>query len=440
MWQKLSLASSLVVLLLLFAESSASACSCELPKPACQTFWKAEAVFIGTVLSVKTSNKSLVSLEALAIKISVDDSFRGVSSNVVELFTGNVGSSCGYRFAVGQQYLVYAYVGDTGRLTTNRCTRTRPLTQAAEDLDYLRGLAMAPPGSTIKGEVRRIRRSSDGGSTDSPFADIPVLIENGSQRYRTLTDSQGNFILSGLSPGAYIVSLELSKGLRAGSEKNSVNIADRGCAFVNFFVETDGRLSGRVVDRSQNPVPDAWLFLTSADRGKASGFTSTAYTNQEGVYELSRIPPGRYILQIRFDKRSKQGQLPFPTMYYPGVSDPNQATAIEIGEGQHIDNYDLTMPDLPKQRTVEGVVITSEGRLVTRARVTYQSDSIIYDMLPVSAAGIFTVKVYEGTPLAIQARVDLGNGKFVLSDWLDIPATGDATGLRLVIPGHLLPK
>ena len=433
-------ASFLVLLLFLFAGSSAYACSCALPKPPCQTVWEADAVFVGTVLSVKTTDKGLASFESRAIKISVDESFRGVASTEVELFTASIGASCGYRFDVGQQYLVYGYKGDTGRLTTSICTRTRPLTQATEDLDYLRSLAVAPPGGTIKGEVRRIKRSSDGNSTDSAFADIPVIIENGSERSRTTTDEKGNFIVSGLKTGAYTVSLELPKGLRAGPDKSEVKVSDKGCASEYFVVETDGRLSGRVRNVSQSSVANAWLSVISADKGQYQGYTNSAYTNEQGVYEFSKIPPGKYILQIRFDDRSSHGRIPFPTMYYPGVSDPSQSTVIDLGEGQHIGDYDLTMPDLPKQRNLEGIVIASDGRILTRARVAYGSDSIIYDMLPVNAAGIFSLKVYEGVPLAIQARVDLGNGKSVLSDWLDIPPTGDATGLRLVIPSHLIRK
>lgn len=57
------------------------------------------------------------------------------ADSVVELVTGGGGGDCGYGFLLHQEYLVYAGASDFLRpLTTSICTRTRPISAAAEDL------------------------------------------------------------------------------------------------------------------------------------------------------------------------------------------------------------------------------------------------------------------------------------------------------------------
>jgi hypothetical protein len=60
-------------------------------------------------------------------------------SLVVVLATGAAGGDCGYAFRRGDTYLVYA-VGAPDDLRTSICTRTRPASEAAEDL-----AALGPP-------------------------------------------------------------------------------------------------------------------------------------------------------------------------------------------------------------------------------------------------------------------------------------------------------
>ena len=430
--------SAFCVIVLLFGTASVYACSCMAPKPSCQAVWEADAVFIGTVLSTHDDSKSAVGFDSRLIKLAVEESFRGVASNVVEIYTSQTGAGCGFLFQTGQQYLVYAYKGETGRLSTSICTRTRALVQANEDLIYLRGLSRGARGSTISGEVQLYKRDLDGNATPSPLSGIRVNVEGPSGPAHSFTDDRGNFSIMDLAPGDYRVSVELRKGLTAGPEAQKVTIVDKGCAFVYFGVETDGRLSGRVMNVSQKPIAGAEIQILTVGRERFRGYWNATSSDAQGAYEFSKIPPGKYVLLIRFDGTTSQTR-PFPKLYYPGVAAQGQATVIEIDEGQRLEDYNLTMPDLPKERTVEGTVITSDGRLITNAKVEYGADAVIY-AAPMAEPGHFRFKVYEGVTIGVQAQVDLGKGKRVSSDLLEIPVTGDATGVKLVIPSHLLPK
>src|SRR5438270_9015897 len=136
---QLVLASCIVVF---FSSSRAFACECAGTRPACQEYWEATAVFTGTVIESHriTVNDGGYSHEMRAVHLSIDQSFRGVEGAEVEVLTGLGGGDCGFGFRQAQQYLVYAYRSDSdGKLYTSICTGTRSVSEAANDLTYIRG-------------------------------------------------------------------------------------------------------------------------------------------------------------------------------------------------------------------------------------------------------------------------------------------------------------
>ncbi|HZB45241.1 MAG TPA: hypothetical protein VE360_08360, partial [Pyrinomonadaceae bacterium] len=149
--------SVLPVFVLLLPATSAHACSCMGGSPPCQEFGRAAAVFVGTVTGVTERPRVSVAearkaadegdeWAARGFRFAVTQSFLGVAGAEVEVWTGWGGGDCGYDFEQGASYLVYAYrLGKSGRLGTGICSRTRPVAGAAEDLEFLRGLAGRPP-------------------------------------------------------------------------------------------------------------------------------------------------------------------------------------------------------------------------------------------------------------------------------------------------------
>jgi hypothetical protein len=122
-------------------------CSCKPIPPPCHEYSNASAVFVGLVTSISPI-KGAMNL----VRLTLERAYKGVDGEDVELETGSHQAACGYGFADGQRYLVYAYRSpEDGRLSTNSCTRTCPLSCADEDLEYLNNMDKAAPGSTILG-------------------------------------------------------------------------------------------------------------------------------------------------------------------------------------------------------------------------------------------------------------------------------------------------
>jgi len=124
-------------------------CSCAYAAGTVQSaFSNANAVFTGTVTEMAAPNdtpayiewaQSLPGVEwrgfsVWRISLAVGDSWKGVTTNTVTVRT-QFGVDCGYHFASGGQYLIYAQQGRDG-LETNVCTRTSELAASA-DLTFL---------------------------------------------------------------------------------------------------------------------------------------------------------------------------------------------------------------------------------------------------------------------------------------------------------------
>ena len=109
-------------------------CSCLPPNPPRDEFGVSRSAFSGRVQSIQAETLR-VSL-MLKVTFQVLHYWKGGPSSPVSLYTAMSTASCGFPFHVDSTYLVYAlpYV-DT--LFTHLCTRTRPLSQAAEDLAFL---------------------------------------------------------------------------------------------------------------------------------------------------------------------------------------------------------------------------------------------------------------------------------------------------------------
>ncbi|MDX6614168.1 MAG: hypothetical protein QOD75_3354 [Blastocatellia bacterium] len=126
------------VVVVTFGTVEAFACSCDLPplhksqKQLVTSARKASvALFSGVVLKTQEVGYSV------RVTFKVDTFWKGPLSSEVIVMTGRGGGDCGYRFAVGARYLVYAYGSDVTNLNTNICQRTALYADAADDLKVL---------------------------------------------------------------------------------------------------------------------------------------------------------------------------------------------------------------------------------------------------------------------------------------------------------------
>jgi hypothetical protein len=217
------------------APRGAEACSCIGPQPACSAFWDDGAVFAGRVLGI---DRATTGDRPVRVRFAVLEAFKGVTTAEVEVVTGSGGGDCGYSFAVGASYFVYAYRSPSSRdFSTGICSRTRALSAAAEDLSYARSVPAASyVGATITGIVYDQDSNiatTPGAVRLAPLAGVRVLFDCQGSVFDATTGADGRFAIAGVPVGS--CRSRVDPPARGGI--SDVVIRDpRGCAAVELIV------------------------------------------------------------------------------------------------------------------------------------------------------------------------------------------------------------
>ncbi|MDB4975979.1 MAG: uncharacterized protein JWN48_4320 [Myxococcaceae bacterium] len=133
--------SSLVAAAVLGAQlllaTPALACKCMFP-PVETARDDATAVFEGRVVSIDQAAGSDATNGERRVSLRVVRTWKGLERDErVEVFTNGSSAACGYSFAQDASYIVYARASDDQKLHVNSCSRTKPVSDSAEDLSFL---------------------------------------------------------------------------------------------------------------------------------------------------------------------------------------------------------------------------------------------------------------------------------------------------------------
>jgi hypothetical protein len=155
----------------LFTSAPALACSCVFP-PVQAAREDAAALFEGRVLDVVDVARDAGTQSAMReVKLAVVRSWKGLDKHEqITLRTSAQSALCGYAFAKGVSYLIYAQQ-DAGQLSVSACSRTRRMADAGEDLIAL-GAGATPV--TIAAKSAGDAGVSDAGALDAGGAVKPV--------------------------------------------------------------------------------------------------------------------------------------------------------------------------------------------------------------------------------------------------------------------------
>jgi hypothetical protein len=364
MSEKLFLLAFIVCGLSFFAErpvtSSCVSCPTIMQGPPCQEFWRADAVFIGLVteaIAVDWSGSNInpySQYRQLKARLSVEQSFRGTESSAEVIFEMN---DCPYPFKQGERYLVYAHKDREGKLYQRiGFSRTRPLSEAKEDLEFIRGLSTAKPGTKVYGKVTRSTHNIKESRYDyEPLTGVKVFLASNDQDYEAVTDSEGQYQFLGLAAGTYRIRAELPAHLSFKEE--TIKVRGQSCVPLDISAMRDGQIAGRVLDINGQPMIYVPVSLVSADAElkdillniKDRWAWTFSVTNSEGRFGFSRLAPGNYMLIINraeFERtRGTERAQALPMLFYPGVTSIDQAVVITLREGQKAREYDFHLPD-----------------------------------------------------------------------------------------------
>ena len=418
-----------------------AACGC-MDNPSCSAVWKADAVFVGTVTErrmeriaahtswqlteVAVSQRLRGEIEA---SVSLVPSVRMSPENIAaaeKLAIDSVTSStCDYDFEVGRAYIVYATRTPDGRWTTSKCTGTKPLEEALEDLDYIASIPLFPPTGRVTGRIERAVLDPDdpNGTLAVPASDVTVALSGEASRLTVTTDESGQFDVQ-VPPGEYSVAPEVAETIRVYGAPMRVAVPARGCAPVYFSMSPNGRIAGRVV--RSNGTPAARVSVRAfpedvpVDQLYKSRFSGSAATDESGRFLMDGLFPGRYVISVNVSSGPTL-QEPYLTTYAPGVARA-EARVIDVREGQHHRNVDIVVTSLA-ETTITGWVVFDDGQPVSNARVMAKfvdSRNVGTSTANTDSAGVFRLRVLKGLSyrLAVSSEtwpLAFPGGEFVIA-------------------------
>jgi len=204
-----------VLVIALSAMPALAQCGCA-DAATCGGFSESDFVFTAKVSAIRyldpvviPGEPPLEPTEGVAT-LAVAEVFRGVVPPVVDV---PMGGDCEVSFSVGEQYLVYGAsvtYGADGRVEqifASGCSRTRRLSEAADDLAVIRALAGGKPDASLHGYI------SPYDVVSAIFDDAPVYditLEGGGRRYQSQTKG-GKYEFNFLNPGQYQLTITRGK-------------------------------------------------------------------------------------------------------------------------------------------------------------------------------------------------------------------------------------
>ena len=393
-----------------FAGQQLEECSCGPQGPPCDAYWRADTVFSGTVIDVSVERRPPAPPPRQAgdapppppvpfswlptrVTIAADRVWRGEAAGDVIVYTGGAGVGCGFPFEVGQKYLVYA-TARHGQLQTSRCSRTRRFSEVRQDLEYFDDLKKPAGGGRILGRAR---------VGEAPAASYSVSIGNESGTWSTVTDANGEFVFTGRAPGRYAIGIELPEHFKLASGASLLEIrAAHACAFTEFSIVADGRVSLTVLDTSGKPAVRTTLELIEADSLRdAQPRAVLQQTHADGRIAWGRVSPGRYVIGMNVTRPGNPAR-GYGRLFYPGVTDPASAFEFEVGVGERVELDTLRLPLAPARVHVSGVVLRPDGQPLRGAEVILRSAGelsrghLVWRAVRTDSEGRFSVPALEG--------------------------------------------
>ena len=373
----------------------------------------------------------------------VDEIGAGPATFVVEkVYKGNLrvngeivagtapNSACGWSFLdkwVGQRFLLYL-IGDGSddSWDASTCGRTTAVEYATEDLLYLDNMEKLRGKTRVSGDYR-------GGSvaTLENIANRTIRLTGETGTYETKTDANGVYEIYDLPPGKYVLEPEIPNGWKIA--RHSVLNPEFGpVTKLKFILDANKHVTmdlafdpsniveGNVVGPDGNPMRSVCVSLQKPDQVQKDIHSDC--TNSSGEFRIHLVPAGVYVAVLNPDGKLSPEE-PFPTTFYPSVTQREKAALITIGNGETVKGINFVVTKLVDMVTVSGILLFSDGKPAAEELVTFAPlNQDAYDRdhsVRTDSEGRFTVQILKGFKGEIFGEFEASLGEYAKCPKLD---------------------
>ena len=306
----------------------------------CKRFNNSNFVALGVVskVSIVESDNQQKGRYNQILSFTIQESFKGKSKKVVYL-KDSYGSSCDEDYKIGDEFIVFSnsYPNSSNTYDINLFSTTL---KGSDDfdryLDYCRLVKKGLAGATISGVfARSIRESVDDSIEYNKLAGVNILIQGSKSKYQLKTDEDGKFILHGIKAGTYKI---ISDIYQWSGEAMSieVNLGANDCEEISALTTEQSSIKGILANPKGEIASEVEMQLIALDpiTNKPIEENLSAITGKDGEFIFANVPEGRYLLAHNYAEESYFAKTKYATSFFPGVTDFNIASIIEIKNRQ----------------------------------------------------------------------------------------------------------
>lgn len=398
---------------------SASACTCGpgTYAPACQRIANSQVVFTGESLGVSANE---------LYRFRVQQVYKGLAPETKEVLVEvGTGTSCGTQYPKGKTYIMFASLLSQQPLIVSSwtCSGSRRADLNPADVDFLENYRQGKTTTAVYGKVLQwvtlYGRPSDAES--APLAGAVVTLKNADQQYTYTTQADGAFHFSDIPEGKYFLSAKLNL-YTAVPFIHEVSVAKGACNETFIQLKALAGMEGTLLNAEGKPVARRRVeLLRRNQQGEWYGtYKMWAQTDSEGNFKFDDIESGDYLLGHEIRGKSPSNYTPYPTVYYPGVSEQSEATVITLLPQQKLKGLQLALPKPQTERKITLKVVMPNGKSPGENLLQiFNQAGLIQNLEGTQHGGILVFKGYQEREYEFGARYwidNLGNNNIPHSE------------------------
>jgi len=199
------------------------------------------------------------------------------------------------------------------------------------------------PTATISGRV-----TIKGKAAAGVIVNVRMTEGDQSETYAAVTNEQGNYKISNVPPGNYLVVTVAPAFVPSNSSswgKTLVITKEEAVENLDFTLMRGGVITGKVTDADGRPVIEEQVsaFLARLDDNYET--PPVTRTDDRGIYRLFGLPPGKYRVGAGQNANMSPGfaQGAYKLTFFPAASEFSQASLVEVTEASEATGVDITL-------------------------------------------------------------------------------------------------
>jgi len=403
----------------------ACTCSPEASAPACQLISRASVAFLGECIELLPDPNGGSSFGRSIYRFRVLRVYKGLDPDIREVLVNpDTFTSCATEYPTGKTYLMFAGIlsKDPLTLVAGGCSGSRRADLNKSDVDYLEGYVKGNTETVVYGKVLQwvtwIGRPRE--DETAPVEGARMVLANSTDRFTSLSQSDGSFRFPGIPAGEYQLSAQLDPYV-PDPISYQVVVSKGGCKEIFVQLKPLSTIEGILLKPDGRPAAKQRVELLRRNEKGAwySTYKMWTQTDNQGKFKFEDIGSGDYLLGFEIWSDAPSDYSPYPTQYFPGVRDRPAAEIISLAPKQAMKDLRLTLPPPHKERTISIRVIWPDGKPPgTNLLQVFHDGGLIKNLEGAGHGGAFTFKGYQEREYEFNARYwvdNLGGGGPVFS-------------------------